>query len=88
MGMKLSVPYMTECENPGRAGLGWKFGRLSDRLTGHQDSENLKCHVHMGEPGLRPTIELEPTDHPLAVQQREGITFEEPIAYAHEHLEL
>ena len=35
---------------------------------------NLKTHVHTRPVGVRPLIELEPTDHPLAVEQREGIT--------------
>jgi Uncharacterized protein conserved in bacteria (DUF2199) len=37
---------------------------------------NLKTHVHTREVGRRPFIELEPTDHPLAVEQRDGITWE------------
>jgi hypothetical protein len=40
---------------------------------------------HDGEPvGQRPLVELEPTDHPLAVEQREGIT----IARVQEFAEL
>jgi hypothetical protein len=35
---------------------------------------NLKTHVHARPVGQRPFIELEPTDHPLAVEQRSGIT--------------
>jgi hypothetical protein len=34
----------------------------------------LKTHVHTRPVGQRPYIELEPTDHPLAVEQRNGIT--------------
>jgi len=37
---------------------------------------SLKTHVHMKEPKLRPWVELEPTDHPLAVEQRDGITWD------------
>jgi hypothetical protein len=68
---------MTQFENPERTGLGWKFGGFSNRRPGYPDTENLKRHVDPREPGLRPAIELEPTEHPLAAQQREGITFEE-----------
>jgi len=32
--------------------------------------------VHTHPVGVRPEIELEPTEHPLAVEQREGITWE------------
>jgi len=35
---------------------------------------NLKTLVHLRSGGLRPFIELEPTDHPLAVEQRNGIS--------------
>ena len=35
---------------------------------------DLKTNLHTQELGVRPLIELEPTDHPLAVEQREGIT--------------
>jgi hypothetical protein len=30
--------------------------------------------VHLRSGGRRPAIELEPTDHPLAIEQREGIS--------------
>jgi hypothetical protein len=35
---------------------------------------NLKTRVHTRPVGLRPFIELEPTEHPLAVEQQNGIT--------------
>jgi len=37
---------------------------------------NLKTMVHARAVGLRPWLELEPTDHPLAVEQRTGISWE------------
>lgn len=37
---------------------------------------NLKTEVHTDEVGARPHVILEPTDHPLAVEQRTGITVE------------
>lgn len=80
--------YMGSYESVDRIELGSMFGWLSNRLAGYPETTNLKCHVFPREPGLRPTIELEPTDHPLAVQQREGIKFEDAVAYCHEHLGL
>jgi hypothetical protein len=38
------------------------------------ETVNLKTKVHLRDDGLRPWIELEPTDHPLAVEQRNGIS--------------
>jgi hypothetical protein len=52
------------------------FGWLSTRLPGYPDTVNLKTMVHTQPVGIRPTIELEPTDHPLAVEQRDGISRE------------
>lgn len=52
------------------------FGWLSAFLKGYPDTENLKCMVHLRDHGQRPLIELEPTDHPLAVEQRSGITID------------
>jgi hypothetical protein len=50
------------------------FGWLSNNLHLYPDPTNLKTHVHTQPVGIVPTIELEPTDHPLAVEQRNGIT--------------
>ena len=49
------------------------FSYLCCRLTPYPDTYALKSHVHC-RTGIRPAIELEPTDHPLAVEQREGIS--------------
>lgn len=40
------------------------------------ETVSLKTMVHPRADGIRPYIELEPTDHPLAVEFREGITME------------
>jgi hypothetical protein len=51
------------------------FGWLSTELPLYQPSTlSLKTHVRTQPVGQRPLIELEPTDHPLAVEQRTGIT--------------
>jgi len=50
------------------------FGWLSTSLPLYPSTLNLKTHVHTRPLGQRPLIELEPTDHPLAVEQRQGIT--------------
>lgn len=51
------------------------FGWLQTELPGYPGTTlNLKTLVHSRPVGQRPRIELEPTDHPLAVEQREGIT--------------
>jgi hypothetical protein len=52
------------------------FGWLSAALLGYPDTENLKTRVHLRNRGERPFVELEPTSHPLAVEQRSGITLQ------------
>ncbi|MCX4650312.1 DUF2199 domain-containing protein [Streptomyces microflavus] len=50
------------------------FGWLSTELALYSESTtDLKTNAHTRPVGKRPFIELEPTDHPLAVEQRAGI---------------
>jgi hypothetical protein len=57
-------------------GLGPWFGWFSNRLKGYPDTLFLKCQVHPRAGRRRPWIELEPTDNPLAIEQRDGITLD------------
>lgn len=51
------------------------FGWLSTELPVYTRSTlPLKTHLQTRAVGLRLLIELETTDHPLAVEQREGVT--------------
>ena len=59
---------------PGRVHEPPYFGWLSTELPLYPSTLNLKTNVHTQPVGERPLIELEPTDHPLAVEQRTGIT--------------
>lgn len=59
---------------PGRENEPPCFGWLSTDLPLYQPSTlQLRTRVHMQPVGTRPLIELEPTSHPLAVEQRTGI---------------
>jgi hypothetical protein len=61
-------------EQPGREAEPPMFGWFSTELPVYAPSTiNLKTMVHTRPVGERPLLELEPTDHPLAVEQREGI---------------
>jgi hypothetical protein len=60
-------------EDPRRVGLGPFFGWLCTPIPTYPDTMYLKTMVHQRAVGLRPLVELEPTEHPLAVHQREGI---------------
>jgi hypothetical protein len=61
-------------ETPGRENEPPYFGWLSTELPYQPSTLSLKTHVHTQRVGERPLVELEPTDHPLAVEQRDGIT--------------
>jgi hypothetical protein len=63
-------------ERPGRESEPPYFGWLNSSIPGYPEASGLKTLVHTRAVGVRPRIELEPTDHPLAVEQREGITWE------------
>jgi hypothetical protein len=52
------------------------FGRLCNSIPVYPQTYSLKTHLHLRDSGIRPFIELEPTDHPLAIEQREGITLQ------------
>lgn len=45
----------------------------------YEDTENIKSRIHLRNNGIRPSIELEPTEHPLAKAQWEGISPEQVI---------
>lgn len=66
------------------AEIGPYFGWLSNEIAFYDESTlNLKTRAHFQGRGLRPTLALEPTNHPLAVDQREGISLERAWEIAH-----
>lgn len=58
-------------------GNGPYFGWLCNRIAGYPDTLHLKTNVHLRPAPTRPVVDLEPTDHPLAVHQRSGISLDE-----------
>jgi hypothetical protein len=61
-------------DDPERDTLEPPVGVLSNSLRTYPETLLLKMRAHHQKPGLKPLFELEPTDHPLAVHQREGIS--------------
>jgi len=59
-----------------RSEKGPYFGWLSTSLPTYPETRHLKTMLHLRDNGLRPRIELERTDHPLAMEQADGISFE------------
>jgi len=68
--------YTDSFDRGDQASLGPWFGWFSNRLKGYPDTFNLKCQVHPQDGRTRPWLELEETNHPLAGESREGITFD------------
>jgi hypothetical protein len=60
------------------------FGWLCTKLSVYPETFGLKTKVHLRKGAQRPFIEVEPTAHPLAQEQRTGITLQrvEEIATA------
>lgn len=61
-------------ETPGRESKPPYFVWLSTSLPCYPDTLNLKTHLQTRLVGERPLIGLEPTEHPLVVEQQNGIT--------------
>jgi hypothetical protein len=59
---------------PGRESEPPYPGWLASDLPGYRATLNLKCELYTRPPGERPFILLDAADHPLAVEQRDGIT--------------
>ena len=67
-----------------RRHIGPFFGWLCTHLPVYPDTLHLKTSVHLRNDGVRPFIELEVTDHPLSIDQHEGITLERALEIVHE----
>ncbi|MXN80136.1 DUF2199 domain-containing protein [Burkholderia sp. 4701] len=57
-----------------RSHVGPFFGWLNTQLSVYLETINLKTMVHLRDDGIHPYVSLEPTDHPLALEQRNGIS--------------
>jgi hypothetical protein len=62
------------------------FGWLCNRVPGYPDTLLLKARLHVRAYPERPWVELEPTEHPLAVDQRQGFSEERAAAMAEQLL--
>jgi hypothetical protein len=75
-------------ENPDSAEIGPFFGWLCTRIAFYEeDTLLLKTMAHFRGEGLRPSIELEATDHPLSVDQRSGISVDRAWEIVHFYLD-
>lgn len=76
--------FETYLANPDTSRIGPFFGWLCTGIKYYSpDTLLLKARAHFRDGNLRPRIELEPTDHPLAVDQRAGITLAKAWEFVH-----
>ena len=67
--------FQTYVENFDSAEIGPFFGWLCTKIRFYEtDTTHLKTMAHFRAGKQRPLIEVEPTEHPLALDQRNGIT--------------
>jgi hypothetical protein len=60
-------------DDPARLNVGPHFGWLCTSIPGYPDTAFLKTTVYQRPVGTRPRVEIQPSDHPLALDQRKGI---------------
>ena len=69
------VEYITCPDDKDRSCLGPYYGYLSGHFLPYkEDCEDLRLIMYPREEGTRPYLELEKTDHPLSLEQHNGIT--------------
>jgi len=78
------ILWQDHLETAQRSHIGPFFGWLCTRLPIYPDTMHWKSLVHLCDNGIRPRIELEATDHPLAKAQCDGITLQAALEIVHE----
>lgn len=74
-------------KNPNSADIGPFFGWLCTQIEYYPtETLGLKTMVHFKGGDDHPTIEVEATDHPLAVDQKEGITLAKAWDIVHHYM--
>jgi hypothetical protein len=76
--------FVTYRNNPNSDEIGPFFGWLCTNIRYYQETTlSLKTRSHFRGGNLRPYIELEPTEHPLAIDQRNGISLDKAWEIVH-----
>ena len=84
---KHSMVHMYErWDDPERASDPPYFGWLCSRIPIYPNTLHLKLSVQSRAPGSTPLFTVEPTEHPLALDQHNGITSERWHQIAHQLL--
>ncbi len=79
--------YMTYIKNPDSSEIGPFFGWLSNELSCYEEKTYcLKTMAHYLGNNMRPEIDLEPTDHPLSLDQKNGISLQRAWDLVHHYI--
>jgi hypothetical protein len=70
-------------ESPDRSADPPYFGWLCSPIEAYPSTIHLKLSVQSRSPGQAPAFTVEPTNHPLAIDQHNGITYERWHELAH-----
>ena len=65
--------YKSSIEDVNRRSGASYFGWLCTAIPGYPDTQLLKTSVHVRPWPTRPLVQLDATDHPLAIEQRDGV---------------
>lgn len=80
--------FQTYGDNFDSSEIGPFFGWLSTKISYYdEDTMYLKTMAHFRGEGLRPTIDLEQSGHPLSLAQRDGITLDEAWKIVHFYMD-
>lgn len=71
---------------PDSADIGPYFGWFATEIGPYAPTLGLKTMAHFQGNNQRPLIDLEPTDHPLAIDYQNGISLERAWEIVHEYL--
>lgn len=71
--------YIESFDSGVQAHLGPFFGWFSTEMRGYPDTINIKAQLYPQNGRKRPVVKLMPDDHPLAIDQRNGITFDQVL---------
>jgi hypothetical protein len=67
--------------SPDQTSLGTISGRLANRIGSFPETLDLSCAVRPQKGDLRPLVFIDSTDHPLAMAQRNGLSFEKLLDF-------
>jgi hypothetical protein len=80
--------FFTYLDNYDSSEIGPYFGWLCNSVAYYEEeTQLLKTRAHFRGQGLRPSIELEPTNHQLAIDQREGISLSKAWEIVHYYVD-